>query len=70
MKAFFGVLAVIGVFMMGLSVVSGIGYALYLMGVVGLGFGAAAWAGFLLWLKMVLGGFVMYFVGLMVVGTK
>lgn len=63
--AFFGIVAVIAAFLMALSVVSGIGYGLYLLGVVGLTFGPAAWAGFVLWAKMFGGGFVLYIVGLL-----
>jgi len=56
-------LVVIGYLSMTLAVVSGIGYSLYLLGVVELTFGAAAWAGFLLWVKMMLGGLVSLVVG-------
>jgi len=38
-------LVIIGAILMGLAVVSGIGYGLYLLGVVGLTFGPAAWLG-------------------------
>ena len=51
--------------MMALAVVSGIGYGLYLLGVVGLTFDPAAWAGFVLWAKMFGGGFVLYIVGVL-----
>ena len=56
-------LVVIGYLSMTLAVISGIGYSLYLLGVVELTFGAAAWAGFLLWVKMMLGGLVSLVVG-------
>jgi len=63
--AFFGIVVVIAAIMMALAVVSGIGYGLYLLGVVGLTFGPAAWAGFVLWAKMFGGGFVLYIVGIL-----
>jgi hypothetical protein len=63
--AFFGIVVVIGAILMALAVVSGIGYGLYLLGVVGLTFGPAAWAGFVLWAKMFGGGFVLYIVGIL-----
>lgn len=66
MKAvFFSAVIIIAAIMMALAVVSGIGYGLYLLGVVGLTFGPAAWAGFVLWAKMFGGGFVLYIVGLL-----
>jgi hypothetical protein len=61
----FGAVVVIGAILMALAVVSGIGYGLYLLGVVGLTFGPAAWAGFVLWAKMFGGGFVLYIVGIL-----
>lgn len=63
--AFFGIVVVIAAILMALAAVSGIGYGLYLLGVVGLTFGPAAWAGFVLWVKMFGGGFVLYIVGLL-----
>ena len=66
MKAgLFGAIVVIGAIMMALAVVSGIGYGLYLLGVVGLTFGPAAWAGFVLWAKMFGGGIMLYFIGIL-----
>lgn len=61
----FGAIVVIGTIMMALAIVSGIGYGLYLLGVVGLTFGPAALAGFVLWAKMCGGGFVLYIVGIL-----
>ena len=61
----FAIVVVIGAILMALAVVSGIGYGLYLLGVVGLTFGPAAWAGFVLWAKMFGGGFVLYIVGIL-----
>lgn len=63
--AFFGIVVVIAAIMMALAVVSGIGYGLCLLGVAGLAFGPAAWAGFVLWAKMFGGGFVLYIVGIL-----
>lgn len=65
MKAIGSVAIIIGAILMALAVVSGIGYGLYLLGVVGLTFGPAAWAGFVLWAKMFGGGFVLYIVGIL-----
>lgn len=65
MKAIGSVVIIIGAILMALAVVSGIGYGLYLLGVVGLTFGPAAWAGFVLWAKMFGGGFVLYIVGIL-----
>lgn len=65
MKVISGFAVVIGAILMALAVVSGIGYGLYLLGVVGLTFGPAAWAGFVLWAKMFGGGFVLYIVGIL-----
>lgn len=65
MKAIGSVAIIIGAILMALAVVSGIGYGLYLLGVVGLTFGPAAWAGFVLWAKMFGGGFMLYIVGIL-----
>lgn len=70
MKALFGVLIVIGWICMVLAVVSGLGYGLYLLGVVELTFGKAAWAGFVLWAKMFFGGLISLVVGLVGAGIK
>lgn len=64
MKAVGGIAIIIGAILMALAVVSGLGYGLYLLGVVGLTFGPSAWAGFILWAKMFGGGFVLYIVGI------
>ena len=60
----FAVVVIIAAIMMALAVISGIGYGLYLLGVVGLAFGPSAWAGFVLWAKMFGGGFLLYIVGI------
>lgn len=57
-------LMVIGYLLIVFSIVSGIGYTLYNWGSVGLELGPSAWQGFLLVLKMVGGGFVLFLVGL------
>lgn len=57
------ILVLLGYFAMVLAFISGLGYGLYLLGVVGLAFGPAAWAGFVLWAKMLGGGFVSLIVG-------
>lgn len=63
-------LVIIGAILMGLAVVSGIGYGLYLLGVVGLTFGPAAWAGFVVWAKMFGGGFILYILGIIGVAVS
>lgn len=69
MKAIGAVLVVIAYLAMALAVVSGIGYGLYLLGVVGIAFGPAAWAGFVLWAKMFFGGIVGLLVGFVMVAS-
>lgn len=68
MKGVFAVLVVIGWICMALAIVSGIGYGLYLLGVVGVSFGPAAWSGFVLWAKMFFGGLLSLVVGAVGVG--
>lgn len=67
MKALGAILVVLGYLGMALATISGIGYGLYLMGVVGLTFGVAAWGGFVLFLKMFVGGIVSLFAGLVAI---
>lgn len=56
--------------LMSLAFVVGLGYGLYLLGVVGLAFGPAAWAGFVVWAKFFFGGLILYIVGLVVAATN
>lgn len=42
-----------GIGMIILAQIGGVGYGLYLWGSVGLELGAAAWSGFVLWMKMI-----------------
>lgn len=63
MKAVFAILVVIGYIVMALALISGIGYGIYLLGVVELTFGKAAWGGFVLWAKMFFGGLISTAVG-------
>jgi len=67
MKAFGAILIILGYIAMALATISGFGYSLYLMGVVGITFGPAAWAGFVLFLKLLVGGFVTLFAGALAV---
>lgn len=67
MKAFGAILIVLGYIAMALATISGIGYFLYMMGVVGLAFGPAAWQGFVLFLKLLVGGLVTMFAGALAV---
>lgn len=49
---------ILGYALLALAFITGLGYGLYLMGVAGMAFGPAAWGGFVLWLKMFVGGIV------------
>ena len=63
MKALGGVLLVVGWLCVALAFVSGLGVGIYSLGVLNLAFGASAWAGFVVWLKMIAGGFASLIVG-------
>lgn len=63
MKGLFAVLVVIGYICMALAFICGLGYGFYLLGVVEIAFGKAAWGGFILWAKMFFGGLVSLVVG-------
>jgi len=63
MKNLGAILMIVGYLAMMASTLSGLGYGLYLLGHVGLAFGPAAWAGFLLFIKLFLGGFVTLGIG-------
>lgn len=63
MKALGGILLVIGWLCVALAFVSGLGVGIYSLGVLNLAFGASAWAGFVVWLKMIVGGFASLIVG-------
>lgn len=63
MKNMFAILVLLGYVCMAIAFICSLGYGLYLFGVVELTFGKAAWAGFVLWLKMFVGGFVSLIVG-------
>lgn len=63
MKALGGVLLVVGWLCVALAFVSGLGVGIYSLGVLNLAFGASAWAGFVVWLKMIVGGFASLIVG-------
>lgn len=52
----------IGIIAMGISTAASVGYGLYLWAHE-LTFALAAWTAFVLWLKMVIGGFVLVIVG-------
>ncbi|MNG23647.1 hypothetical protein D3C85_1283010 [compost metagenome] len=57
------VLILVGYVAVALAFFSGIGYALFLMGPGGVAVGVAAWSGFVLWAKLLVGGFVSMLVG-------
>ena len=69
MKIVFETLIVLGYICMSLAFICSLGYGLYLLGVVELTFGKAAWAGFVLWLKMIAGGFLSIAIGTIGVGS-
>lgn len=56
-------LVVIGVILMVVAQVTGIGVFLYDWGVNNVALGLAAWTGFVLWAKLLIGGFITYAVG-------
>ena len=58
MKHLFATLLVIGYICAALAFVCGIGYALYLFGVVEMAVGKAMWSGFVLWAQMLVGGLI------------
>lgn len=64
MKAFGGILLVVGWLCVALAFVSGLGVGIYSLGVLNLAFGASAWAGFVIWMKMFIGGIASLIVGL------
>ncbi|MCD6435483.1 MAG: hypothetical protein J7L15_03765 [Clostridiales bacterium] len=49
---------------MALSTVGSIGYGLWLWGGLGGVLSTSAWAGFVLWMKMIIGGLLMLFIGI------
>lgn len=63
MKHLFATLLVIGYICAALAFVCGIGYALYLFGVVEMAVGKAMWSGFVLWAQMLVGGLITSAVG-------
>lgn len=66
----FGFMAcvVLGWLSMGLATVGSIIYTIYLFGPAGLTLGMALWTAVILWLKMMVGGFVLLLIG--VIGIK
>lgn len=63
MKALGAVIIVIAYVCIALAFVSGIGVGIYSLGVLNMTFGASAWTGFVVWMKMIGGGFVGLIVG-------
>ncbi len=64
----FFIFAILGWASMGLATVGSIIYAIYLFGPAGLTLGMALWTAVILWLKMMVGGFVLLLTG--VIGIK
>ncbi len=50
------IIVLIGLIIIGIAVITSIGYALYLWGATGAPFGFSIWSGFLLWLIMIATG--------------
>jgi len=57
------ILISIGYVLAAIGAISGFGYTLYNWGSVGMELGPSAWAGFILFAKMVLGGIVTVMIG-------
>lgn len=64
MKGLLAVMMIVGYIMIALAFVCGLGYGIYLLGVVELTFGKALWGGFVLWVKMFFGGLLTSLIGL------
>ena len=64
----FGTIGVIGLILIALSTLSSFGYLLYSWGSVGLAFSTSAWLAFVLWLELLIIGFLAVFIGY--VGSK
>ncbi len=64
MSKFGMVLIVIGQLIMGLAVISGVGYGLYLWGAQSMELGPSAWEGFVVFLKLIGGGLVTALLGI------
>ncbi len=59
------ILIIVGSVIAGLATVTGIGYGLYLWGALGGALGVSMWTAFVLWLQMIVGGFVIAITGLL-----
>jgi hypothetical protein len=57
------VLFILGIIILGLSNIVGIGYGLYLWGALGNPFSTSAWISFVLWIKMILTGLLVFITG-------
>ena len=60
MKEFWFVVMILGVIVLALTNVGSVGYGLYLWASVGLAFKTAVWKAFLVWVKLIVIGLVMY----------
>ena len=58
-----GVLVFLGWLLVALAFVSGLGVGIYSLGVLNLAFGAAAWTGFVVWMKCFFGGIASFIIG-------
>lgn len=63
MKALGGILLVVGWLWVALAFISGLGVGIYSLSALNLAFGVSAWAGFVVWMKMFIGGFASLIVG-------
>lgn len=64
------ILAIIGIIIMAFSTIGSIGYGLYLWGSVGLALSSAAWAAFVVWMKMIMTGLTLAVVGFFMVVSE
>lgn len=58
------IFSMVGLLILALSTVGSIGYGLWLWGGLGGVLSTSAWAGFVLWMKMIIGGLLMLFIGI------
>jgi hypothetical protein len=63
MAYFGGILIFLGWLFVALAFVSGLGFGIYALGVLNMTFGAAAWTGFVVWMKCFFGGIASFIIG-------
>ena len=71
MAYFGGILIFLGWLFVALAFVSGLGFGIYALGVLNMAFGAAAWVGFVVWMKCFFGGIASFIIGgILLVNSK